>query len=659
MSGNCWDLNSSTIPPNIIIDFNFSNSINCPITKDVNYFIVFSSPNSTNTSSYQASAANGGDIYTKGITFLSLNNGASWQPEAMIGKDFYFLVWTDTNRLFADFNANKIRDLNSSKPLADMNGIYDFNFTGSFGQSSFKDANWFVDGVRKKTLSSLVDLNFHYEGFSIQKDYNISLILKATDNNVSQKNLILSVADVGLSVNNINIIPQIIAYSSLGGADVNFTVSFTDANINYFVWGGFQDGNKIGQTINADFNAQNIYNICVTLQSIADHNSTYCEPFYLSNVIIKIPKNEKTLVNITPFNITVFGSPVQSYSSISSDQNFWFFWQEPSVKKFFVDVNLSFYPRNYVHFLSPNQLQEVIQPYLVSIIDGIQVVFTALDILTLESVPNVNLVFSRNISGLGNVMVQGGSTDSLGQSVFSFITEIDHNFSIYLDLNFLVSGIYTPIISNATNGVNVQIDLTEFNQDFNVFGTLDVNYLQSSIVNVGFGNYVDLNQVVDFNSTNLSITNVRIIIDQNNLLLYDQNFSSGISNGGTFGQTFIAVISSIQSIRHRMIFTFSNGVIITRTKFFTPNTAQNLINALSAVRDSELGVGGAMLLLSFLMAIFLGVLYINFPTIHNDHAFIIPALVFSVGVFLGWVDGVSWIFACLAAGVIYYMRRLE
>lgn len=651
----CSDLNSSLIPvypSSSYIDFNFSQSTNCSLNADTNYFIVLREINSAGIWPITST-----DIYPLGLTFRAGSfDGNTWLRNSSPNRDFFFRLWTDDANFFnASFLANKVRDLNTLKSFSDQNAIYDFNFVGGLGAKVFLDANWFVDGIRKKTLSSFSDINFHYEGFNLEKDYNVSLILKTTDGSIVQNNLSLFVDDVSSAIMGIDIVANVLSYSD-PNVDVNFSVIFLDVNVDYIVWGGFPDGNRIGQTVNVDYNVTGVSNVCVTLQTISDVNTIYCEYFFNTNILVRVPKNERTLVNVTPFNVSLDTVPFQNDSNVSGQQTFWVFWQTPRSHKFSVDINSAFFPRNYVIFLDANFSKEI-QPYVIEVIDGIEVIFTTLDSLSSSPLENINLFFTRNDSS-GLIQNQSGTTDSTGRVAFNFIPNIDHNFNAFNDLNFIAGLKYTPVILDASIGVTLLIAETSSIVDLNTVGGLDINYLNGFNVTVVDGN-VELTQIISLKSNVLSISSINIMIDHNGVNLYNQTFSSGVGSGGTFVQDFnVLGLKTTTGLVHTILVTFSDGSSVTSVKTFF--MIENVLGeALESVQDDEFGVGGTMILLALFLSILFGFVHVFVPSIDNNHSFFVIAFVLLFFSLFGWIDGITWVFGAISAGALYFSRRVN
>lgn len=654
----CTDLNSSAVPnyPNTnYTDFNFVFNTGCLLGADTNYFIVARS-DPINGIWFLTSA----DIYSKGFVFSAadINGQTGWARDVNPNRDLFFRLWTDdANNFQANFTATKIRDLNTLAPIADRNGVYDFNFTGGLGQKTFLDANWFVSGVRKKTVTSFANINFHYEGFATPGDYNISLVLKATDGNVSQKDLTLTIIDLGTGPMNINISQTGIGYSSLGGADVNFTVTF-DGNVNYFVWGGFQDGNRTGQTVNGDFNAQGKYNICVTLNSIGDFNTVYCENFYLSNGIIKIPKNEETLANITPYNASLDTTPFQTYSGISADQNFWVFHDANGFNLFFVDANSSFFGRSYIFdFNTSGNFQQIIQPFLSTVSSGIDVIFITVNAFDFTSLQDVRITSSRPSAG-GIIIIEQETTDSTGQATLTFIPELDYSLLFQLnDFNYMAT--YVP---NAADTVKTALlDVNGFpTADVNQ-GLVDINVLQQGQVNVVNG-FVDFNaRITPIGST--KITAIIFTVEQNGTIFASINYTTGVTNGGLYGIT--ANVSTAN-------FSLPIDLNITVMTNSTPQGHSSLSSFLLGVSElvkaigsgnSDLGRQGAGLLAIFIIGIALAGFSLNFSQVvgSNENLLFIAIPLMFVFMYFGWLGGNYWfdVLLGITGGVFFYARRKD
>ena len=556
----------------------------------------------------------------------------------------------DTNALTANIDSN----VSSPLSLDPENGVNaaDVNFSANITKSS--DINivaysWMVDGVSVSSASNFV------RSFNSLGDFNVSLIVDG--NNTDSGAGLRSQKDLNFLVRN-----------NLQGVDINFTWNVAaqrlDVNygvvgvgvINYAVWGFPQDQNLPGLQVSKFYREGDVRDVCVTINTTGDLNKTKCERFYDTRVIAKIPKNISTLDNATPFTATANIIPIQAYSSVSVDQNFWFFYTgnpDTNTYNLTIDANVGYFISTYLIGLNATDLNKTIQPYVVPVTDGINVVFTGLDSLTNDIVPTSVLFFNRNISGQGNVLVNSGITDATGRIAFPFIANVDHNFTIQFPFGITIkTGNYIP---QSGDSISVIIP-TSSTGSTTITGVADVDFLQDRAEPKPNGS-VDLNQIV---TTSRTISSIRIAIDHNGVTLFNDLNSVGVSNGGHFGQNIdVNGRSSLYPLDINVTVTFTDG---NTTIFYHSVAIVRIAGLPESFEDAkdELGdTGGTMILAAIIIAIILGGIHWGFPEIDQSYTFVLGAAILAFLAVVNWVDGISWVLATIAAGATYFMRRVD
>lgn len=562
------------------------------------------------------------------------------KPNLSMGADLNFGV-----------DANISRTPGSPYYLDTENGItsvtIDFNDTSTYHNTKRYLTAWLVNDVNVSA-----DQNLHYS-FTTAGDYNISLIVDAN----AGANRYRDQQDYNLSIFNS---PQgldiTFIYSTTAGTlDVNYTATNTVV-ANYYVWGFPNDQNLTGTTVSKTYREGDKRNVCVIANATGDINKLHCESFYSTRVISKIPINISTLGNATPFSATVNIVPSQSYSSVSVDQNFWFFYTgtpDTNTYNLTVDANVGYFISTYLIGLGASDFNKTIQPYVVPVTDGINVVITGLDFLTNDIVPNTVLFFSRNISGVGNVLINSGITDSTGRIAFPFIANIDHNYTLQYPFGTTIkTGNYIPQSGDTLEAFVPSTSTVSTT----VTGVADVNFVQNQATPKANGS-VDLNEVI---TTTRTISSIRIAIDHNGTTLFNDLNSTGVSTGGRFGQNIdVNNRSSLYPLDINVTITFTDG---NATIFYhsvsiarTDGLFENFVNAKSDLGDTA----GTMILSVIVIAIILGAIHWGYPEIDQSYTFVLGATILAFLSFVGWIDGVSWVFATIAAGATYFMRRVE
>lgn len=586
---------------------------------------------------------------------VQADNGTSVEYDNV--KVYYDVNWAggqvklssvDTNRLQISINASpSIGVLDSDSGIDSV--IVDFNSVVSKSTNlTITDYNWFIDSVPIVSTQ-----NMQYS-FTLVGDYNVSLIVDANSGifrSQSDLNFLVRNAPQGIDIN----------YSfdtNTSHLDVNYGVT-SSGIINYVVWGFPHDQNQTGLVSTKSYTDGNSREICVVVNGVGDVNKLTCETFYDTWVVSKIPLDITNFIFLTPFDVTVSINPIQNYSGVSSDQNFWFFYQSPDFKQynFTIDANLSYYVSNYLVSVSDSDFNQSIQPYMVPVTDGISVVFTSKDSLTNDILPGSFLYFSRTVSGVGNIVVISGMTDSVGRINFPFIPDIDHNFTVEYPFGTIIkTGNYRPVSSDTTNGISVIVPSSTIGADENVTGYLDVNFLQET-VSVKANNTVDLNDVV---SSSRAISSITITVDYNGTNLYSDTNSGSVDSGGVFGQNVdVSGLDTTLPLVVSVIVSFANGQQVLVSKAIGISRNYSLFNVFAGGVSDLGGVGGSMILVAFILAILLGVVHYAFPIAsESQHTFLLAAAILAFLSIVGWVDGVSWVIGCLAGGAAYVLRRV-
>lgn len=513
------------------------------------------------------------------------------------------------------------------------------------------DANflWQIDGEEISTDQNIV------RDFNTVGDFNVSFIVVGQDGTTtftSQKdqNVLVRNAIQGIDI-------TFVFNPVTGSADVNFTATPDGQK---YVWGFPNDSNLTGQTVAKSFTTGDGIQVCVVVTSSEDINNLRCEDFFNTHVISKIPIDISDLVAIsTPYDVTVNTTPGQAYSQISTDQNFWFFYQNTD-QNFFnltVDANINFLVSTLLIKVGGTDLNQTIQPYVVPATLGISVIFTTVDSITNDIIPKVLLMFNRTIAGVGDVATGSGVTDDLGRLALSFVPNIDHNFGIEFPGGKIIrTGTYNPQTIDATNGVRMLLPVSEIGGDTNATGNVDINYIQSQVTPTTTG-LVDLNQIV---VSTRAISTIKIDVDHNAVNLFTDTNSGAVASGGVFGQTVSTTgLSRLIPLVITYTITFFDGNTFIQTKSVTIASQGNLFDSFTNAKEDLGDLGGTMILAAFVLALILGIMHFSLPQVDNSHSFVIAALILLFLSFVGYVDGISWVFASLAGGTAYFLRRLD
>lgn len=525
----------------------------------------------------------------------------------------------------------------------------DFNDTSTylFGDT-FASATWDENSTEFST-----DQNSS-RTFTTIGDFNITQIVTSTDGNVSQQEKTISILQAGQTID-INFVFN--AEPTL--ADVNFgvTVDGNAEKINFAVWGFPNDNNLSGLVVNQQYRLGDNRQVCVVVNTTGDVNKLHCENFFTTRVITKIPKDITNLSLITPFDASIDSVPPQSFSGLSVDGNFWFFYQglDSNTHNLIVDANVTFFLSTYFIGLNGVDLNQTIQPYMVPATDGINVIITAKDSLTNNTVQGVVAAFNRIVSTDGDVLAISGVTDDLGRISLPFIAGIDHNFTIQFPFGTILrTGTYIPQTIDATDGIGISVASTSV-FDTNAIGVTDVNFLQSQVTPAS---PIDLNAIVTSSRTMSAVT---YTVDHNGVQLFTDTNSNCPTTCQFNRSQDVAGLDEKFPLIEIIDVNYTDGGSFRITKAVTiSRTPFGLFESFTTVKTSDLGdIGGTMFLSAIIIAILLGIVHFTFPSIDNSPTFVLAATILLFLSFVGWVDGVTWVIATIGAGAVYFMRKVD
>lgn len=583
--------------------------------------------------------------------FLTTNNSQGDPSTLLFDSNSYPIA----NGVITSFTTKPISPIALDPEGGITNIAVDFNSTTEFF-GGIVDINylWQVDGEEISTDQNTVrDFN------GADADFNVSLIVQGNDGattftSQNDQNILLREGGQDVDIN-------FVFNAEATLADVNFgvTVGGGTSTINFAVWGFPNDNNLSGLVVNQQYRVGDTREVCVVVNTTGDVNKLHCENFFNTHVTVKVPKDITNLSLITPFDASIDSTPPQSFTGLSVDGNFWFFYQttpDSNSHNVIVDANVTFFLSTYFVGLNAIDLNQTIQPYMVPATQGINVILTAKDSLTNDSVQGVVASFNRIVSTDGDVLAISGTTDTLGRLSLPFIAGIDHNFTIQFPFGTIVRiGTYIPQTVDATDGVGISVaSVSVF--DTNAIGVTDVNFLQHQATP---NSPIDVNVRVE--KTSRAIASMTVTIDHNGVNLdsnsvgivtlpYDFNFS--VEVGGLDVRIPVFVTLDINYV---------DGGSARIKSTVTINASQfNLFQSFTTAKTDELGdIGGTMFLSAIIIAILLGIVHFNFPNVDNSFTFVFAAAILLFLSFVGWVDGVTWVIATIGAGAVYFLRRVD
>jgi len=240
-------------------------------------------------------------------------------------------------------------------------------------------------------------------------------------------------------------------------------------------------------------------------------------------VTIEIPKDEVSLALISPFDVGIGGLATQDYNGLTGAKTVQLFSE--TIDFHVIDVNASGYvPRSYAIRFSGGEDTYSLQPYLLKTGDASIIEYTTISDADLTALGFVNLIMKKNISGVGLVTVESGTTDSAGKALFSAESNEEYIMLVYYDDILIATQTYNMTETSYFISINlVSIDFTNPTRS-GVYATFDpsegVVYHASPFI---------INATVHSDLGSISKINVAVWhFDRN---VYQSTLTTGVSNG--------------------------------------------------------------------------------------------------------------------------------
>lgn len=453
--------------------------------------------------------------------------------------------------------------------------------------------------------------------------------------------------------------------------------AITNANMNYSPLHYFRIGDNGSYTYNYDFNGNadevKVYSRQLSgTEVMADYNRLKVADnrYYLDanvmdgwngtkttdssngefaigsgTVIIKVPKDEKTLANISTFDVRVIGTLSQDFNGLTADKNVVISIGEDY--RIIVDSNEEgYYQRNYYVHLTETDESITIQPYLPDQTNGLLVWMYLIDPNTNQRIPDILIRVYKSISGYGTVEVESIKTDSSGAANLAFIA-LDTYTIKYYDGDTLLK---TDTLNPSSTTYYSYIDT----------GTITTPDTNMSVINVTFtpNRYLypptdDANVSID---VNISITTgdgnaVWIYARQLNRViysLYDNNILNVASGANYSFDLNQSDLNSWIPVRVQAIISTTKQTQAFFTSYEVMKTGEHEwdINASVAGFIGEAGHFGAIMVMLF---IYLGIMIgsTRFLQVNPSGGAAIGAGIFAIATYLGIVP--LWITAIIIA----------
>ncbi len=510
---------------------------------------------------------------------------------------------------------------------------------------------WQIDGEELSTDQNIVrDFN------GIDADFNLSLVVEGNDGvstftSQSDQNVSIVNVDQAFDINfTLNVFTN--------NADLNIGGTFGGgtAGINSINWGGTDiDVNRSGLQFTIDYNAGGIKEICGVFNTSGDVDTTYCESFNITEILVKIPLDEEVPATmLTPFDIAVDGTAPQNYTGQNADLNVFTFDQNTNQHvNINVDFNTSYFRRNYGVFTGvPTNLFIIIQPHLALVANSIQVNWITQDVLANSSLSNIKIRSQRSIASV-LTEVESPFTDITGLATLTFIPQITYTLTFDLNGVTIGTGVYIPASSDTQK--KAFLDVTDLNTGTFIQSALDVNFTPAGGVLVLPSDFNATTITQDINALDGDIESIRILVTHGSTVLSDVNHTAA----GTFTQTLALSGADLNTLLVVQITAVISGQNFFIQKTYGLRATPGLEDTFTTAKNQDIGHTGATLLSVLLTAIAIGGLIgLNRSETQDNSSlsFIaIPILMFFA--FLNWVSWIPIIFGSAAALILYFSNR--
>lgn len=597
-------------------------------------------------------AENGASYFDGVIDELKIFNIALTDDDAKL----LYLSESDTLISFgAEQEPDEITaDFNYTTPgvLDPENGInstsVDLNDTSTFLPLIIPNAYvWAVDDIN---FSS--DQNTSY-AFTAVGDYNVCLTVFADANTYSNQ---------GCHTITVSQAPQSVdftwAINAYANSDVNiqFTdISTTDnTDVNY--WWFYADTNYFStdQNANVKFAIYGDLNVCHVVTD-NDANKQTCKIFDSTVVTVKIPKDEDTDAQLTPFEFQIYTIPTQNYTNLSSDTNFFIFTFVEDIYSFIVDFNSDYYERAYNVTADGNYY--IIQPYLAAVADSISTTVYTKYYSNFTSYPGIRVESYKDIGG-EETLIESVVTDAKGEALMSFIVNDVYTIKAYDGDTFVAEETL-----NATSAdLYIYIDIKDV-----VWGVLTTPLVITKFRPIGGRIYVSTTLTQEITVSEGTPSMIHITVTNQDVNIYDTNWTTGIAGG----LTNIILISDLSGIDANYVLEITvyvhltNGTVFIDKAYYTLPTGIDIWQLLTDVRadfgcSTDTGEPCFFLLMfSFFISLMAcGAVAINFAFMNAKGLVILFLAILGLFTLFGWVPVILFGLICFAGiGAVIFMSR--
>ena len=371
--------------------------------------------------------------------------------------------------------------------------------------------------------------------------------------------------------------------------------------------------------------------------------------YFGTAVTVKIPKDEVTDAQITPYKVKVSGLAAQDYNSVSWDINAIILSDTVSYYSLEIqDVDENYFERIYTIRTTGGQATYVLQPYLVPNTELSSLLYT-LDNQNGTSIENVLVVIKKSVAGVGFVTVQSILTDSSGLALVNWVQNEQYQLEFYyngeliqeatLRPNSSIYYVYLAISTTSAGTFVVDVITASFLPDTR---TLDINTDPAS------PEYNDANFTQTITSNLGTITAIRVQVTQGSNSKFDTTYTTNVANGATFNQIVdLNGWTRTQMINVTVTVTHAYGQQVFAASYRAPNLGipsgtrpTDILGDIDQTGD-DIGFTGRIIVIVLTIFGVMGAVMRGLGRIHAEDALAITALVLFFYTFVGWITFVQ------------------
>jgi len=370
-------------------------------------------------------------------------------------------------------------------------------------------------------------------------------------------------------------------------------------------------------------------------------------------VTVRIPLQEDDLTNqITPFEVDIGGLARAYYGNQTTDSNFYILGNTLQYYEIQAgDWNASdYYDRYYFVSISGSAATYELQPYLVSVTNGLVSELYAVDSMD-NPVPQALFVIQKQLTGVTPETIEIVQTDDTGRGIVSWVTNDTYYISVYYQNSFQGEVLVRPSLSRydilvITDNPAISVPTGEI---------VLMEYNSTSLARLETD---DLNRYhfdINFQSPTGSIQSITMSLICNGVTKYTETQNTNVANGASFLVDINASdFAGCDIVTAQFDITTPSG---TTTKIVIYGLAEALVRPFNTLKDT-LGETVVLLIAVFISGIAVAVVAFKFSP-NPIASGIVGGAVLAFFTAVGWVSWPVFAFACFIGAIISFLYFKE